>query len=248
MNFREKIAILFDKDGTLMQFTPFWVPVAKAAIRRMVLSHAFGHENLSDMISAAEKAIGIEGDGLLSDGILLGGTYGQTADAIGDVLRRFGVMCDITREETVAAFETGLSEGKIVPVCENLREKLKRAKRAGIHLFLVTTDNPQITDRCLRALRIRDLFDSVFCDDGFRPAKPSPLIAEEILRLYQWKAADLCMVGDTVTDMKFAKNAGIAAICVGDNETAREMADDGFTDAGVFLDSLFSSEKEAATA
>ena len=56
------------------------------------------------------------------------------------------------------------------------------------------------------------------------------------------------MVGDTVTDMKFAKNAGIAAICVGDNEAAREMADDRFDDAGVFLDSLFSSEKEAATA
>lgn len=50
------------------------------------------------------------------------------------------------------------------------------------------------------------------------------------------------MVGDTKTDMKFAKNAAITAVCLGNNEGAQSMADYVFCDAGVFLDCLLQSD------
>ena len=237
-----KKAIIFDKDGTLLQFIPFWVPMAKAAIRQLIGSYVQNRKILPDILIAAEKSIGIENETLLPNGILSGGTYEQAAVALNNVLKKFDIQSNITRAETETAFENNLSAGKIVPVCEDLRGKLERAKRAGKLLFLVTTDNPQITDRCLRALQIRDLFDNIYCDDGICPAKPSPYAAEEILRLYRLKNAEICMVGDTKTDMKFAKNAAITAVCLGNNEGAQSMADYVFCDAGVFLDCLLQSD------
>lgn len=240
-----KKAIIFDKDGTLLQFIPFWVPVAKAAIRQLIVSYASARNRLSDIpniLSAAEKSIGIENETLRPNGILSGGTYEQAAVAINNVLKKFDLQSNITRAETETAFGNNLSAGEIIPVCEDLRGKLERAKREGKLLFLVTTDNPQITDRCLQSLQIRDLFDAVYCDDGIHPAKPSPNVAEEILQRNRLKNVEICMVGDIETDMKFAKNASITAVCVGNNEGAKSMADYVFCNAGVFLDFLLQSD------
>lgn len=225
-----------------MQYVPFWVPVAKAAVYQLVFSHASLQKNLPEILSAAEKSIGIENDTLRPNGILGGGTYDETAAAIDNVLKQFNVESNITRAKTVAAFENNLSAGKIVPVCRDLREKLERTKLSGKLLFLVTTDNPKMTDRCLRALKIRDLFDLVFCNDGIHPAKPSAYAAGGILQLCKLKNTDVCMVGDTVTDMKFAKNAAITSVCVGSKENARSMADYTFQNAGEFLDFILQGE------
>ena len=225
-----------------MQYVPFLVPVAKAAVYQLVFSHASLQKNLPEILSAAEKSIGIENDTLRPNGILGGGTYDETAAAIDNVLKQFNVESNITRAKTVAAFENNLSAGKIVPVCRDLREKLERTKLSGKLLFLVTTDNPKMTDRCLRALKIRDLFDLFFCNDGIHPAKPSAYAVGGILQLCKLKNTDVCMVGDTVTDMKFAKNAAITSVCVGSKENARSMADYTFQNAGEFLDFILQGE------
>lgn len=237
-----KKAIIFDKDGTLLQLIPFWVPVAKAAVRQLIDSYVQNRKILPDILLAAEKSIGIENEALLPNGILSCGTYEQAAVALNNVLKKFDIQSNITRTETETAFGNNLSAGEIIPVCEDLREKLELVKRAGKLLFLVTTDNPQITDRCLRSLQIRDLFDSIYCDDGIHPAKPSPNVAEEILQLHRLRNTEICMVGDTETDMKFAKNAAITAVCVGNNEGAQSMADYAFCNTGVLLDLLLQGE------
>ena len=182
-----------------MQYVPFWVSVAKAAVYQLVFSHASLQKNLPEILSAAEKSIGIENDTLRPNGILGGGTYDETAAAIDNVLKQFNVESNITRAKTVAAFENNLSAGKIVPVCRDLREKLERTKLSGKLLFLVTTDNPKMTDRCLRALKIRDLFDSVFCNDGIHPAKPSAYAAGGILQLCKLKKYR-CLYGGRYRD------------------------------------------------
>ena len=246
MDLQEKRAIIFDKDGTLLQFVPFWVPVAKSAVRQIIKTYISDDKAAANVLLAAEKALGIENDILQPNGILSAGTYEQAAVAINEILKGFGFESNITREETETAFENNLSEGKIIPTCKNLREKLERLKRSGKHLFLVTTDNPQITDRCLNVLRIRELFNTIYCDDGIHPTKPSPYAVEEIMRIYRLKNADICMVGDTTTDMKFAKNAQIESVCVGNNEKASEIADYTFDDVGVFLDCLLRNENGQA--
>lgn len=246
MDLHEKRAIIFDKDGTLLLFEPFWFPVAKSAVRKMIKSYISDDKKAEDVSLAAEKALGIENDMLHPNGILSAGTYEQAAVAINEILKEFGIEGNTTREETEEAFENNLSEGKIIPTCKNLREKLERLKRSGKFLFLVTTDNPQITDRCLNVLRIRELFNTIYCDDGIHLTKPSPYAVEEIMRLYRLQNSDICMVGDTTTDIKFAKNARIDSVCVGNNKKASETADYTFDDVGVILDCLLEDKKGQA--
>ena len=87
----------------------------------------------------------------------------------------------------------------------------------------------------MNVLGILDLFDSVYCDDGIHLTKPSPYAVEAIMRLYRLQYGDICMVGDTTTDIKFAKNAQVESVCVGNNKKASEMADYTFDDEGCFL-------------
>ena len=243
MILQEKKAIIFDKDGTLLQFVPFWVPVAKSAVRQMIKPYMSDDKTAANILLAAENTLGIKNDMLQRDGILSAGSYEQAAVAINEILNRFGIESNITREETETAFEDNLAEGKIIPTCKNLREKLERLKRSGKFLFLVTTDSSQITSRCLNVLGILDLFDSIYCDDGIHLTKPSPYAVEAIMRLYRLQYGDICMVGDTTTDIKFAKNAQIESVCVGNNKKASEMADYTFDDVGVFLDCLLLNER-----
>ena len=56
------------------------------------------------------------------------------------------------------------------------------------------------------------MFDGVYTDGMGYPAKPDPQIIGEIERSYSMDRESLAMVGDTSTDLLFARNGGIAGI------------------------------------
>ena len=90
-------------------------------------------------------------------------------------------------------------------------------------LALVTTDNPIITEKCLKDLGIYSLFDKIYTDDGSTPTKPDPYCAHALCSLFGLEKQKVVMVGDTLTDMRFAKNAGIAAVGLARTEKNREV-------------------------
>lgn len=213
-------AILFDKDGTLMKFDSFWVDVSRCAVREIL--RQLNREDIPS--EEVLGALGIEGGTASIDGLVCKGTYGQIALAIGQILRKYGVEItdtDIT-EMTLSAYNNNDGSGKVEPVCENISEVLKKLKNGGKKLAVVTTDDPKITHKCLKELGIEDLFDRIYTDDGTNPVKPNPGCALEFLREFNIPAENALMVGDTMTDMRFAKNAGISAMGVGGTEDSRE--------------------------
>ena len=70
-------AVLFDKDGTLMQFAPFWAPVAERAFA--ALSARLGAPQRA---AALKEAVGLTDGGIQSDGVLCAGTYAQMAQIV----------------------------------------------------------------------------------------------------------------------------------------------------------------------
>lgn len=213
--------IIFDKDGTLIDFDAFWVSVSVKAIEYVL--REVGREDIP--VEDILLAIGVKNGVTDIDGKLCGGTYLEIAELIWGVIAAHG--CDEPRDKVVKLAIDGYNicadEGKVVPTSDGLVDYLKALKERGIKLALVTTDNAYITELCLKTLGAYELFDKIYPDDGEHPTKPDPYYADRLMSEFGVKKENVIMVGDTMTDVRFAKNAGIMAVCVARNEklTAR---------------------------
>lgn len=202
--------IIFDKDGTLMSFDAFWVSLSVKALED-VLGRLGMEPGLVDEIL---EAFGVH-DGVTDiNGVLCKGTYAEMGEIVYEILFAHG--CDADREDVVRAVEAAYSRnaaaGDVKPTCPDLAEALAELKARGLRLAVVTTDNEPITRHCLAGLGVLQYFDVIFTDDGHTPTKPDPFCAGEFCRLYGLDKERVVMVGDTMTDVRFAKNAGITAI------------------------------------
>lgn len=218
-------AIIYDKDGTLMRFDDFWIPVAQEAIKEIVERNTHA-ETQTVLKIAAEigENIGIFGNAVDPKGILCGGTYSQFAEAVTEILNKHGFKVRIDRREVEQAVSDNTDKGVILPACENLREKLNKARDRAA-LFVATTDDRSITEFCLEKLGVSDLFDGIYCDDNDIPHKPDPFAANEIAKNIGAAKNEIFMIGDTNTDRKFAENAGIGFVFVGNDPLLKEKSE-----------------------
>lgn len=203
-------AIIFDKDGTLIEFDKFWVNVAKKAIesvlKKLQVVENFGSEILI--------AIGVTNGVTDANSILAKGTYLQIAQEIHKILTRSGYNfnLEVIAKEVLNGFNDNYSAGEVVPTTPNLVELLSQFKSQNIRLAIVTTDNEYVTDMCLQKLGIKGLFDRIYTDDGKTPTKPNPYCVFDFCKTFNLEKERVIMVGDTLTDVEIAKNAGIKVI------------------------------------
>lgn len=214
-------AVLFDKDGTLIDFDAFWVSVTQKALEAVL---AQLHMDAA-LTASLMEAIGIHNGVTDIDSVLCKGTYAQIGEVIHERLSRQG--CDASRE-TVAtlvenAYNAHVDAGLVRPTCLDLKAVLRCLKERGKKLAVVTTDNPTVTALCLKKLGVGDLFDRIYTDDGEMPAKPDPFCADHFCDLYGIEKVHTVMVGDTMNDVRFAKNAGIQVVGVAAGEENRRL-------------------------
>ncbi len=212
--------IIFDKDGTLLDFDTYWVFVTVAALKKLLLRVSVEDFPMEEMT----EALGIR-DGVTDlDGVLCKGTYEEMGEVLYSILKKHGCTASLEEVEglVLEAYHESADAGGIKPTDPKLLEALKELKSRGKRLAIVTTDRPGITQRCLTELGIAELFDAVYTDDGNTPQKPNPYCAKDFCNRFGLDPSHVVMVGDTVTDVKFARNAGIFAIALASNEKSRE--------------------------
>jgi phosphoglycolate phosphatase len=211
-------AILFDKDGTLLNFDAFWISLAKAAMVELFdsLQVEFPEREVMESIGVKDGKTDI-------NGVLVHGTYGDMAEVIHPILVRGGYQGTVTEVRDMAAdlFPKLASAGEILPDCEDLRGVLEQLRNAGMTLAVVTSDTPDMTEKCLEELGVSEYFTVIYSDDGVLPNKPDPYCAEKFCRDFGFDKSEVVMVGDTMTDMNFAKNAGIRGIGIAKDEACR---------------------------
>lgn len=204
--------IIFDKDGTLLDFDSFWVPVTRFAVGDLLHRLGCSHIPVDDVLAALGHKDGVTD----ITGVFCFGTFAQVGQVIHDHLTAAGCPCDVEQVAalTVEAFHANADKAQIRPTCADLPGLLTELRALGLKLAVATTDDPFTTEKCLQTLGIGDCFEVVYTDDGVCPPKPDPHCIRDLCRRLSVSADEVVMVGDTLNDMKFARNGGVRAVGV----------------------------------
>lgn len=214
-------AVIFDKDGTLIEFDAFWVSLSLAAMKA-VLQQLNQNEMLLGEIL---EAFGVHNGETDINSVLCKGTYAQMAEIIHTILEHHGCTISLKELENKVreAYNIHTQAGEVKATCTNLREVLQTLKNKGKKIAVITTDNKQVTLFCLEKLGIADLFDKIYTDDGDIPAKPHPDSAFDFCKTFDICQENIVMVGDTMTDILFAHNSGIGMVAVAKSEKNKQI-------------------------
>ena len=212
----EKIrGILFDKDGTLLDFDSMWIPVAISLVEEIVVD--FGVENNIQINSKLLKYIGVE-DGILQpSAILAWGTAEDISEAFKVVL-----LNEKVAEETLSELDVLVKnkihklvkeKAKLIKPTGNLIKLLEDIKQKNVLIGLATSDSYESTQLCLEQLEIKEYFNFIGTDDGVSKAKPNPEVLYKFCESCGLKPKEVAVVGDTEIDMLLANN-GKAALAI----------------------------------
>ena len=217
-------AIIFDKDGTLIDFDAFWVSLSRAALGEVLVKRNQSMDLLEEMLTA----FGVH-DGVTDvNGVLCKGTYEEMARIVYDILVKHGETAafEVIYPMVIEAYNQNFVNGEVKANCADIRGCLEELKRRGMQLSIVTTDNRVLTLLCLEKLGIVDLFDEIYADDGRFAPKPCPDSAMDLMTKYSLKKDDVVMIGDTMTDVRFARNAGIRVVGMAKTRQNEEILKD----------------------
>jgi phosphoglycolate phosphatase len=202
MNIR---AILFDKDGTLIDFEQTWQPVYKAvALHLSDGDHARADAMMID--AGFDPAL----NRCLPGSLLSVGTTDQLIDLWRGDLDREARLRAI--EETDDMFTAGAAEN-MTPIGD-LRALLGDLKLAGHTLGIATNDVMRSAHACVEQFELGDLFAFVTGYDGVENAKPAPDMAHAFCTACNLDVRDIAVVGDNVHDLEMGRAAG-AGLLVG---------------------------------
>jgi len=195
-------AVLFDKDGTLVDFQATWVPAYWSAALKLTQ----GDRALTRELLEATGLRSGPPDRILPDTPLACGTTGEVVAAWADHLGR-PALATLGRHL--------LAEHTRTPTAVNgLDLVLGRLHRQGFELGVATMDGTQEARDGLQALGVLELMGFVVGFDAGVGVKPGPGMVEAFAAAAGVSCAEIVVVGDSVRDMRMAQAAG-AGLAVG---------------------------------
>lgn len=214
-------AILFDKDGTLLDFIYTWGKWSERLLASCASAFGWDEEKTGEI----EKLIGIRrcgAEGLIEDydrnGPLAMGTVDDllTIAAI-EGYRSSGcswAAATLVAMNAKAEADAVLEEERAARLLPHVLPFLESCREAGLKLAVVTADEAAAAERHLDWLGIRSLFDACIGTDTVEKGKPFPDMALLACSLLGVEPSRTAVIGDTNGDMLMARAAG-AAVAIG---------------------------------
>jgi phosphoglycolate phosphatase len=230
--------VIFDKDGTLVDFTATWVPLIRKRVdfllKALGRNGELGATLLRywgiDPVSGRIDSRGPCPVSPRSDEIIIGTT----------ALYQRGYPWDESKQRVIQAFDqadAASDRKKMMRPIEGIQSLLHDLKHRGFSLALATSDERRDTEAVLSSLGLENAFDVVFCAEEINPPKPHPETIFTICRNLSILPRETIMIGDTVTDMVMGKRAAVA-LTVGILEGGVAPREELAKVADVVLDSI----------
>ena len=221
---------MFDKDGTLIEFHKLWLGATEKVIKLFCTVNQITINE--KMQKSLLEIIGVEGEKIRQDGALAYKTYAGIGKDIAVFLETRGIIISekLAGRQLEVLYETvlGQEEAQYIPTCD-LKKLFGELKKKGIKIGLATADNEQISRICLEKLEILQEFDYLGWDDGSCCPKPAPDMLDKFCEQCGLLKGQVAVVGDTVNDMRFAKENGAIGVAtlsgLGAEQELREAAD-----------------------
>ncbi|HET9457939.1 MAG TPA: HAD family hydrolase [Candidatus Limnocylindrales bacterium] len=217
--------VVFDKDGTLLDFEAMWGGWAaglgrrlEAATKRPVAGDVFaaiGFDPVTERVRPGSP--------------LAIATMGQLEEVVAAVIRRWCPNVAAARRAVETAWFMPDPVGTAVPTAD-LGRLFEALVATGRRIAVATTDDRAPTEATLRALDLRRFVSALACGDDGVGVKPDPAMVLAICRALGVEPNRTAVVGDTPADLAMGRSAGLGRVVgvltgVGSREDLEPLAD-----------------------
>lgn len=224
--------IIFDKDGTLIQLDSVWYKIV-----HRVLDDIFQmYPNEKNKRNKYLKIIGMSDNDFESTSLLACQTNYFIAAAWFSLLENEHVNKENFIHDACALFKKrSTADDLIFTEVEGAKETLKYLKDLNYVIGVVTADDVDAAVHSLKMTGLYDYVDFLGADDGVNKTKPDSDFYYMFKENFSLNEEEVLMVGDTLTDVKFARNSNIKVVGVLSGASRKEDLEG---EADYILDSM----------
>lgn len=229
--------ILFDKDGTIIDFYALWLKAAYDVMPKFLKLNNLDEGD--DMLEFMLASIGVHNGEIDPKGALAYKSYFEIAEDMVEALEEKGMMLEpkIVNEQLQKLFDESVTGDHVeLNTFGDMKQLVQELKGRGIKIGLSTADTMISAVNCLKELDLYDDFDFIGADDGVRKPKPAPDMFVEFQNMFGLKPEEIMVAGDTANDIRFANENGGVSIGVLSGVSKREDYGD---DVDYVVDSIF---------
>jgi phosphoglycolate phosphatase len=199
------LGVLFDKDGTLIDFHETWGPTTHAVIRALAKGDPAMMRAQADILHFS-----LEEKRFLPTSPLIAGSSASYGQMWGESLGRTDFAALRLEIDSLTAVE---SLKALTPIGEPARS-LGALRAMGLRLGVGTNDSEASARRQLAALGLDETIEFVAGYDSGHGGKPDPGMFLAFARHLGVAPSEVAMVGDSLHDLDAARSAGALAIAV----------------------------------
>lgn len=203
-------AVLFDKDGTIIDFSSIWIPWAKDIYEYLLSTIPncnLRYEQLMKALGAGEVDEQADPRGPLAIGTML-----ESQHIVAFKLYEGGMPWNVAvihAKDSVDYANEKQNHSAFIQAISGIDECLATLKENKLMLGVLTADDTEKAWHHLKKVGLENYFDFVIGSDQVANGKPYPDMALLAKERYGINLSEAMMIGDTNADMQLGKNAGM---------------------------------------